>query len=93
MMQFCFKKIVEKGPKTGSRQTVPFMGKSGFFIDFQKFLKIDLEIIRTEEQMKPAPLLFDETSEKTSRARLGAKSDFHDFLETCFHSSQTSGLT
>ena len=58
------------------------MGKSGFFIDFQKFLKIDLEIIRTEEQMKPVPLIFDETSGKKNVARTTrSKVDFSQIFE------------
>ena len=36
------KNVAEKGPKTGSGLTVPYMGTFEFIIDFQEFLKIDL---------------------------------------------------
>ncbi len=36
--------------------------KSGFFIDFQDFLKINLEIMQCQEALIPVLLLFDESS-------------------------------
>ena len=57
------KKVAKKCPKTGSRPIIPSMGKSGFFIDFQDFLKIDVEIIQCQEVLKPVLLLFSKSSE------------------------------
>ena len=51
------KRVPKPGPGVAS-----LVAKSGFFIDFQDFLKIDLEIMQCQEAFAPVILLISKSS-------------------------------
>ena len=58
-------KVAKKGPKSGTLLTVPSMGTLEFLIDFQDFLKIDLEITQCQQALVPVLLLFGKSLENS----------------------------
>ena len=55
-------KVQKRVPRVAS-----LFAKSGFFIDFEDYLKIDVEITQCQQALVPVLLLFDESPKTTSR--------------------------
>ena len=62
-----FEKMSPKMSQNGVPRVASLFAKSGFFIDFLDFLKIDVEITQCQQALKPVLLLFDESPKIISR--------------------------
>ena len=70
-------KIAKNGPKTGNLKTVQssLIQKN---IDFQRSLKIDLEITQCQQALVPVLLLFDESPKLATTSSIRVISKFHE---------------
>ena len=68
--------------QNGVPRVASLFAKSGFFIDFQDFLKIDVEITQCQQALVPVLLLFDESPKLATTSSIRVISKFHEIKST-----------